>query len=944
MVTNDMAWNGNHTSVDYTQYDVFNDPTEYHPFCQVTDYQNATQATQCWTGDEHLELPDLALENTSVQNKWATWVSNIVTTYGIDGIRLDACLEQNKGFFPGFETAANVYVMCEVYNYPIDSVCDYQNYVTGLLNFPVWYMVIAAFSSNAGNITALYHGLTQVQASCKDVSLLGNFVENHDVVRFPNLATDSGLDQNAIAFVMLNDGIPIIYAGEEQYYSGGAPPADRETTWTSNYDTTNIYYGLIKKINLFRNCVMANDATYVTTKSVPFYLDTQVLGVKKGSTPAKQVVGVFNNRGTGAIAYTINMNNTGWTAGQQVYEIYTQQTVTVAVDNTLPVYMYGGQPRIYYLLSSQCFGNGTIHVLPTTSATTAIPSSTPLSLPASSTPSILTTASVPPTSSASSTPLAGPSRSSAASSTPLPGPSSSSAVSSTPLLGPFSSPAVPTTSVPGPTSTLAVLPSFTPSSTASSAVASAVPSSSVQISYPGTSTPASTAPASSVAAIPGTTSVPSSSPGQISPSTSPSMPTSTTAAMFPLASSSPIPSSSTSTPSALGDPLLLPSSSGNQLSTPATTSSVFSGFTVPGTSSPSSSMSLSGSAVVGPGAPISSAPASGSLLPTMSPSQAPTPATTPPVCPSADGGSFTSNGQVFVVGCGIGSDQAYFAQHTGSDIADCVRICTTSTGAPACEAVTYIDGVCYLKSEPGAVYNEGGSDSAFVISTPNGPETIASGFLSGNISQAAPSCPNANGNTFESNGYVYVVGCSVDNFVVDISTSPGVDLASCVESCITFSGTVACAAVTHNNGNCHFKGSVGTVFHAADADSAFIIANQAGVNPAGIPPGPPPPGPAPTGSPLSGSPPPGQPPPGQPPPNPAGPPLNGQPPPGPPAPSPPSPPLNGQPPTGPPPPGPSPPCPSSAGSPSLPPNPTGTYTIYSPGEVIVYMPLNETCP
>lgn len=772
MVTNDMAWNGSHTTVDYSIFDVFNDPSEYHPYCHVSDYQNSTEATECWTGDDNVVLPDLALENSTVVNKWTTWVENIVTTYKIDGIRLDDCLEQNKGFFPPFETAAGVYIMCEVYNYPIDGVCDYQNYVTGLLNFPIWYKVIAAFSSTSGDMGNLSAGITSMQGSCKDVSLLGNFVENHDVNRLPCTVSDSGLDQNAIAFTMLNDGIPIIYAGQEQYYSGCSPPTDREPTWTSKYDTTNIYYQLIHRINLFRNCVIAKDPTYLTTNSQPFFLDTQVIGVKKGSTPATQVVGIFNNRGTNAIAYTINMTGTGYTAGQQVFEMYTNQTVTVTAEGYLPVYMYGGQPRIYYLLSSQCFGNTS--TTSTTSASSSTSSSTSIS---SKTPSSTTTTSTP---------------------------------------------------------------SSTPGSMTSSAVASVLPSSPTQLSSTSTTTSSSAT---------GVFSVPTSL--QIAP---PSTSTSS--------SISGIPSSS--------------SSSGIPSSNPAST--------------PSSSIPI-----VTSGAPASSVPLSPSLLPT-SPSTAHTPATTPPVCPSADGASFILNGKEYNVGCGIGSDQAYFAQLSGQNISDCATKCVTYTGAQACEAVTYIKGVCYFKSQPGAVHNEDGSDSAFITSTSNGQETLASSFLSGNISQAAPVCPNANGDTFESNGYVFVVGCNIDNYVIDIdiSTSPGADLATCVESCTTFSGTVFCAAVTYNNGTCHFKASVGTTFHAAGADTAFIIASPPNINPAGIVPSRPPPGPS--------------------------------------APFPPPPPI-GNPPF--------PPKPTG-----IPPQASGTYTIASPNEneVIVYMPLNETCP
>lgn len=296
IVTNDMAWNGNYTTVDYSVYDVFNNQNYYHTYCPITDYQNSTNAVECWSGDNYISLPDLKTESTTVINLWQTWITNITKFYGIDGYRLDACLEQDLAFFPLLESAADVYIVCEAYDYPIDVVCNYQNYISGILNFPIWYLINDAFSSISGNMSVLYDGITQMQENCTDVSLVGNFVENHDVDRFPYATSDSGLDQNAIAFSMLNDGIPIIYAGEEQHYSGGSPPNDRETTWTSGYDTTNVYYQLIRKINSLRKCLVAKDATYLTSNSVPFYLDTQVLGTKKGSSNATQIVGVYNNR------------------------------------------------------------------------------------------------------------------------------------------------------------------------------------------------------------------------------------------------------------------------------------------------------------------------------------------------------------------------------------------------------------------------------------------------------------------------------------------------------------------------------------------------------------------------------------------------------------------------------------------------------------------------
>ena len=355
-----------------------------------------------------------------------------------------------------------------------------------------------------------------------------------------------------------------------------------------------------------------------------------------------------------------------------------------------------------------------------------------------------------------------------------------------------------------------------------------------------------------------------------------------TATVLPISTISTIPGSSSSVIEIFSSPAVISSSTTDVLLTSTLALSPTQiQSSVPGPSS----------AAVPPNPPAPfPTPASAGLPATVSSSGVPAPATSAPICPSADGITFTANGQEFVVGCGIASDQEYYAQVPGTGIADCVHTCTTSTSTPACQAVTYSKGICYLKTEPGAVYNEVISDSAFVIINQNGPEPIASlaaSYLSGNISQGAPACPDGNRNTFESHGYVFVVACNFDNSITDSSTAPGTDLASCVESCIAFGDTLSCATVTYNSGTCHFKDTVGTVFHSAGADTAFIIAKNTTAGNLGA---------SPPGSPWLGN--------------------SGALPPG----------------------------PLSWGSPSLPPHPTGTYTVACESEVIVYVPSPDTCP
>lgn len=53
-----------------------------------------------------------------------------------------------------------------------------------------------------------------------------------------------------IVYVKL--GIPVIYYGSEQGFSGGADPANREDLWHTRYATSTPLYQLIKLLINFR--------------------------------------------------------------------------------------------------------------------------------------------------------------------------------------------------------------------------------------------------------------------------------------------------------------------------------------------------------------------------------------------------------------------------------------------------------------------------------------------------------------------------------------------------------------------------------------------------------------------------------------------------------------------------------------------------------------------
>jgi alpha-amylase len=72
------------------------------------------------------------------------------------------------------------------------------------------------------------------------------------------------LAKNVAAFLILSDGIPVIYAGQEQHYSGGSDPYNREATWLSGYSTESELYKLIAVSNAIRTHAIRQDEGYLT--------------------------------------------------------------------------------------------------------------------------------------------------------------------------------------------------------------------------------------------------------------------------------------------------------------------------------------------------------------------------------------------------------------------------------------------------------------------------------------------------------------------------------------------------------------------------------------------------------------------------------------------------------------------------------------------------------
>nr|ABS76467.1 alpha-amylase [Saitozyma flava] len=338
-------------SVNYGSFTPFNSESYFHPFCEI-DYNNRTSILDCWEGDEIVPLVDLRTEDSDVQSIFNSWISNLIQTYNIDGLRIDSLQQSGSFFFPGFNQAAGgMYMVGEVFNGNPSYVCPYQQAgMPGVLNYPMFFYITNAFQTSSGSMSQLAQGISAMQSDCSDTTLLGSFLENQDNPRFPSQTNDLTRAQNAIAFTMLQDGIPITYYGQEQHLSGSGVPLNREALWTSGgYDSSSPLYKMITTVNQLRTLAIKQNGGFVTYKIQVPYTDSNHIVTRKGNS-GYQIVGVYTNVGSAGASSTLSLSSseTGFQASEPVMDVLSCTLYHTGSDGSLSFTMTGGLPRVFY--------------------------------------------------------------------------------------------------------------------------------------------------------------------------------------------------------------------------------------------------------------------------------------------------------------------------------------------------------------------------------------------------------------------------------------------------------------------------------------------------------------------------------------------------------------------------------------------------------------------
>ena len=218
---------GTPPNYDYSSFKPFNDPSHYHSCsgcpssCNIENFNDQNQVEQCRLSG----LPDLNQSAPFVNASLNSWVRDyVVKKWKADGIRIDTVCEIEQPFWRSFQNAAGVYAVGEVSNGDPKYVGPYQDYLDGLLSYPMFYTIRDVFGSGR-SMTEINGRINDYQNNFNDATLLGTFVDNHDQDRFLcDFKAQNGNYHrkyiNALTFAMTFTGIPIIYQGTAHAFAG----------------------------------------------------------------------------------------------------------------------------------------------------------------------------------------------------------------------------------------------------------------------------------------------------------------------------------------------------------------------------------------------------------------------------------------------------------------------------------------------------------------------------------------------------------------------------------------------------------------------------------------------------------------------------------------------------------------------------------------------------
>lgn len=241
------------------------------------DYQRVQEVT----GDFPGGLKDLRTDLPEVRQALIRVFTHWIDELDLDGFRIDTVKHVEHDFWIEFSTAIREHAAARgKTNFLLfGEVFDGQDWLLGSYTQPgmldsVFYFsqkfrvydgvfkygaptveIERLWAERAENYGSSPHplGLTDSDGNgLLPSQVLVNFIDNHDVARFLFDLPDVERLRNALMLLFTQDGIPCLYYGTEQGFSGGNDPGNREPLWWSGFDRQSPLFVLISQLTRMR--------------------------------------------------------------------------------------------------------------------------------------------------------------------------------------------------------------------------------------------------------------------------------------------------------------------------------------------------------------------------------------------------------------------------------------------------------------------------------------------------------------------------------------------------------------------------------------------------------------------------------------------------------------------------------------------------------------------
>ena len=223
--------------------------------------------------------------------------------------------------------------MGECFNGNDAYVGPYQNYLTALFNYPMYYTIrdVWMYGKSMRNIPNRWATNNQ---NFHDVDALGIFVDNHDNSRFLHTNSDQRLFKSALTFALTARGIPFFYYGSEQGFAGGDDPYNREVMWR-NFDRTSDLFKFTQTLNKARHAQGSYNNPFAEK-----WVDDQIYAFTRG----KFFVGLTNNV-YGQVH--VDVPNTGFSEGEILCNIFYATDCVTIKNGLLGLYLNNGEVKVF---------------------------------------------------------------------------------------------------------------------------------------------------------------------------------------------------------------------------------------------------------------------------------------------------------------------------------------------------------------------------------------------------------------------------------------------------------------------------------------------------------------------------------------------------------------------------------------------------------------------